>query len=275
MLFRSSLALLATGVLMTTMTERTKDIYIDRIEVMVQLKDEVSAEDPECAKPECAKLREQLEGDEGIKSVTFRNKQQSYDRFVELFQDSDPRLVEQTSKDAFSAAFHVRLEDPTDAAPIDAVRDNPVVQDVVDQGEDLQAATRNLDSIRNAAFFVAAVQAVAAIFLIVNMVQIAAYSRREEISIMRMVGASRWYTQAPFVLEAIIGAVIGAVIAVGGMLAGKALVVDKALDSVYRANLVAKITTADIWLMAPILVIIGAAVAAITAQITLRWYVKN
>ena len=118
-------------------------------------------------------------------------------------------------------------------------------------------------------------QAVAAIFLIVNMVQIAAYSRREEISIMRMVGASRWYTQAPFVLEAIIGAVIGAVIAVGGMLAGKALVVDKALDSVYRANLVAKITTADIWLMAPILVIIGAAVAAITAQITLRWYVKN
>ena len=194
---------------------------------------------------------------------------------MELFQDSDPRLVEQTSKDAFPAAFHVRLEDPTDTAPIDAVRDNPVVQDVVDQGEDLQAATRNLDSIRNAAFFVAAVQAVAAIFLIVNMVQIAAYSRREEISIMRMVGASRWYTQAPFVLEAIIGAVIGAVIAVGGMLAGKALVVDKALDSVYRANLVAKITTADIWLMAPILVIIGAAVAAITAQITLRWYVKN
>ena len=270
-----SLALLATGFLMTTMTERTKDIYIDRIEVMVQLKDEVSAEDPECAKPDCAKLREQLEGDEGIKSVAFRNKQQSYDRFVDLFQDSDPRLVEQTSKDAFPAAFHVRLEDPTDTAPIDAARENPVVQDVVDQGEDLQAATRNLDSIRNAAFFVAAVQAIAAIFLIVNMVQIAAYSRREEISIMRMVGASRWYTQAPFVLEAIIGAVIGAVIAVGGMLAGKAVVVDKALDSVYRANLVAKITTADIWLMAPILVIIGAAVAAITAQITLRWYVKK
>ena len=74
---------------------------------------------------------------------------------------------------------------------------------------------------RNASFLVAAVQAIAAIFLIMNMVQIAAFSRRHEISIMRMVGASRWYTQMPFVLEAVIGAIIGAVLAVGGMYAGK------------------------------------------------------
>ena len=145
----------------------------------------------------------------------------------------------------------------------------------MDQGEDLQSATRNLDSLRNAAFLIAAVQAVAAIFLIMNMVQIAAYSRREEVSIMRMVGATRWYTQAPFILEAVIAAVIGAVIAVVGMLAGKALVVDSALKTLYDANLVARITTADIWLAAPFLVLAGAVVAAITAQVTLRWYVKS
>ena len=270
-----SLALLTTGFLLTQMTERTKDIYIDRIEVMVQLDEDISREDMDCSSSACADILNKLQSDEGVESVTFRNKQQSYERFVELFKDSDPRLVEQTSEDAFPAALHVRLADPTETAPIDNIREDQGVLNVVDQGDDLQAATRNLDSLRNAAFLVAAIQAVAAIFLIVNMVQITAFSRRNEISIMRMVGASRWYTQAPFVLEAVIAAVIGAVFAVGGMLAGKFLVADNALKSLYDANLIARITTADIWLAAPFMVLIGAVVAAITAQVTLRWYVRS
>ncbi|RAV34141.1 permease-like cell division protein FtsX [Corynebacterium heidelbergense] len=270
-----SLALLATGFLLTNMTERTKDIYIDRVEVMVQLDDEISNSDKDCSSQECSALLKQLEGDDGVKNVTFRNKEQSYERFVELFKDSDPRLVEQTSPDALPAALHVRLTDPTKTGPIDAVRDKPGVLAVVDQGKDLQAATDNLNAIRNAAFLVAAVQAVAAIFLIMNMVQIAAYSRRNEISIMRMVGATRWYTQMPFVLEAIIGALIGSVVAVAGVFAGEGLVVDRALKSLYDANLIARITNADIWLAAPILALVGVVVAAVTAQVTLRWYVRN
>ncbi|HIW95014.1 MAG TPA: permease-like cell division protein FtsX [Candidatus Corynebacterium gallistercoris] len=270
-----SLALLATGFLLTSMTERTKEIYIDRVEVMVQLDDEISATDQDCSSAACSELMDQLNGDDGVETVTYRNKQQSYDRFVELFQDSDPRLVEQTSEDAFPAALHIRLTDPTETQPIDDIRDNPAVINVVDQGDDLQAATENLDAIRNASFLIAAVQAVAAIFLIMNMVQITAYSRRNEISIMRMVGASRWYTQAPFVLEAIIAATIGAVLAVGGMFAAKTLVVDRALKSLYDSQIIARITNSDIWLASPFVILVGVLVAAITAQVTLRWYVKN
>ena len=270
-----ALALLATGFLLSAMTERTKDIYFDRIEVMVQLDDEISGSDPTCASPECSEIKQQLEGDEAVKSVTFRNKEQSYERFVELFGESDPQLVEQTEKDALPAAFHVRLADPENSAPIDALRDNPAVTNIVDQGDNLEAAMRNLDSIRNASFIVAAVQAIAAIFLIMNMVQITAYSRRSEISIMRMVGASRWYTQAPFVLEAMMAALIGAVLAVGGMFAAKILVVDRALKAVYDQQLVARVTNSDLWLAAPFVVLVGVIVATITAQVTLRWYVKN
>lgn len=270
-----SLALLTTGLLLTQMTERTKDIYIDRIEVMVQMDDAVSAHDQDCSSPECADILSKLESDDSVESVTYRNKQQSYERFVELFRDSDPRLVEQTSEDAFPAALHIRLVDPTETQAIDDIREAPGVINVVDQGDDLQAATNNLDALRNAAFLVAAVQAVAAVFLIVNMVQITAFSRRNEISIMRMVGASRWYTQAPFVLEAVIAAALGALVALGGMFAGKFLVADHALRSLYDANLIARITTADIWLAAPLMLLVGVIVAAITAQVTLRWYVKD
>jgi cell division transport system permease protein len=270
-----SLALLATGVLITTMTSDTKDIYLDRIEVMVQLDDQTSTSDTDCSGAECSAIEQKLQGDDNVETVTYRNKDQSYQRFVQLFRDSDPQLVEQTSPDAFPAALHVRLADPLDTSAIDNVRDMPGVATVVDQGDDLRGATKNLDGIRNASFILAAVQAVAAVFLIMNMVQIAASQRRQEVGIMRMVGASRWYTQLPFILEAAAAALIGSLVAVAGLFAGKSFLLDKALKSLYDAHLIARIDVADVWLVAPFVVIVGVVVAAVTAEVTLRWYVKD
>ncbi|MCL0245946.1 permease-like cell division protein FtsX [Corynebacterium sp. CCM 8835] len=270
-----SLALLATGFLVTGMTERTKDIYLDRVEVMVQLDEDISANDSDCSSEPCREVLNVLDGADGVESVIFRSREQSYDHFVEVFEDTDPTLVEATSRDALPAAVHVRLEDPLDTSPLDPVRDLPQVDTVIDQIDDLQSATDNLDAVRNATFLVAAIQALAAIFLIANMVQIAAFSRREEISIMRMVGASRWFTQAPFVLEAVIATLLGSVFAVAGLMAGKSFVVDKALKGLYDSQLIAPITTGDIWVIAPVVALVGVVFAAITAQVTLRLYVRK
>lgn len=270
-----SLALLSTGFLVTNMTERTKDIYLDRVEVMVQFNNDISSKDKDCSSDGCRAVREKLEGAQGVDSVTFRSREQSYERFVEVFQDSDPLLVQETSPDALPAALHVRLTDPLDTSPLDAIRDMPEVDTVVDQVDDLRGATENLDAIRNATFLSAAIQAIAAIFLIVNMVQIAAFHRREEISIMRMVGASRWYTQAPFVLEAVIATIFGALLSGVALFVGKAWVVDKALKGLYDSQLIARVTNADIWTITPVVGLIGVIFAAITAQVTLRWYVRQ
>lgn len=270
-----SLALLATGFLVTNMTDKTKEIYLDRVEVMVQLDEDISSGDEDCSSERCLEVREKLEGADGIESVTFRSREQSYERFVEVFQDTDPLLVQETSPDALPAALHVRLVDPLDPTPLDPVRDLPQVTDLVDQVDDLRGATDNLDSIRNATFLFAAVQALAAIFLIANMVQIAAFNRRDEIGIMRMVGASRWYTQAPFILEAVIAVLGGAVLAGIALFAGKKFVVDDALRSLYESQLIAPITAEDIWTVLPVVSVVGLIFAAITAQITLRLYVRK
>lgn len=270
-----SLALVATGYLIADLTSKTKDIYISRVEVMLQLDESVSAKDMNCTSKECARLKNTLESNSGVASVTYRNKKQSYENFVTLFKESDPRLVAQTSEDAFPAALHVRLVDPTQTGPIDAVSDDPIVTGVVDQAKDLQAATKNLDALRNAAFVLAAIQAVAAICLIMNMVQITAYSRREEIKIMRMVGASRWYTQAPFVLEAVIAAVAGTIVAVVGLLTVKTTIVDQSLKSLYDSQLIARVGSGTIWLASPALLLLGIAVAVATSLLTLRRYVRT
>ena len=65
--------------------------------------------------------------------------------------------------------------------------------------------------------------------LIANMVQVAAYTRRTEIGIMRLVGASRWYTQLPFLVEAMLSGFIGVVIAIIGLIVVRALFLENVI----------------------------------------------
>ncbi|APT86385.1 MULTISPECIES: permease-like cell division protein FtsX [Corynebacterium] len=270
-----SVGLVVAGILVTDMTKNTKEIYLERVEVMVQLDEDISANDPECTTPACADLKEELETNSEIDSVEYRNRQASYDRFVELFEDTDPVMVQETSPDALPAAFHVRLKDPTNTEALAAIADDPAVSEIVDQQEEVRGAASNLDSIRNATFILAAIMAIAAVFLIANMVQIAAFNRARETSIMRMVGASRWFTQAPFVLEAVLGAFIGVVLAGAGVLVGKKTVLDPSLENLYQSQLLAPINTGDIWVALPIVGLIALIFAGLTALVTMRAYVRK
>ena len=270
-----SVALVVAGVLVTHMTNETKDIYLERVEVMVQLNEDISANDPECKDSACAELKKKLEADEDIESVSYRNRADSYERFVELFKETDPVMVEETSPDALPAAFHVRLKDPTDTAPIDAIASDPAVSDIIDQQEEVRSAAGNLDAIRNATFVLAAVMALAAIMLIANMVQIAAYQRQRETAIMRMVGASRWITHAPFIMEAVLGSLGGVILAGVGVIVGKNTVIDPALKDLYHNQLLAPVTAGDVWTALPIVGLVAILCAALTAQVTMRAYVRT
>ena len=270
-----SVALVVAGVLVTQMTNETKNIYLERVEVMVQLNEDISANDPQCKDSACAGLKKKLEADEDIESVSYRNREDSYARFVELFKETDPVMVEETSPDALPAAFHVRLKDPTDTAPIDAIASDPAVSDIIDQQEEVRSAAGNLDAIRNATFVLAAVMALAAIMLIANMVQIAAYQRQRETAIMRIVGASRWVTHAPFIMEAVLGAVGGVVLAGIGVIVGKNTVIDPALKDLYHNQLLAPVTAGDVWTALPIVGLVAILCAALTAQVTMRAYVRT
>ncbi|KXB54154.1 permease-like cell division protein FtsX [Corynebacterium sp. DNF00584] len=270
-----SVGLLVAGVLVTQMTEDTKDIYLEKVEVMVQLDEPTSANDTTCEHGACADVKKKLEADGGVESVTYRNREESYKRFVEVFQETDPLLVEETSPDALPAALHVRLVDPTDTSAIDAITNDPGVDTIVDQGDEVRSATSNLDTIRNATFILALVQAIAAIFLIANMVQIAAFNRSREMSIMRMVGATRWFTNAPFVFEAVLAVLFGTVLAGVGVYLGKSFVLDPSLKNLYSSQLLAPIRDSDIWVAIPLIGAVAIVFAALAAWVTLRAYVRK
>jgi cell division transport system permease protein len=123
-------------------------------------------------------------------------------------------------------------------------------------------------------FAVALIQALAAMLLISNTIQVSAYTRRTEVGIMRLVGATRWYTQLPFLLEAVVAGLIGSVLAVIGLVVAKATFLDKVLQAPIQSGVIPELGMLDIAYVSPWLLLVAAGISAITGYVTLRLYVR-
>src|SRR5271157_2121942 len=267
-----SIGLFGGGLLVVRLADHSRAIYLDRVESQVFLTNDVSANDPTCDVDPCKALRSKIEARDDVKSVRFLNRDDAYNDAIRKF----PQYKDVASKDAFPASFIVKLDNPEQHSDFDAaMQGQPGVDHVLNQKELIDRLFAVLDGLSDAAFAVALVQAVGAILLIANMVQVAAYTRRTEVGIMRLVGASRWYTQLPFLLEAMLAATIGVVIAIVGLILVRALFLDSALSQFYQAHLIAPVDYADILYIAPLLLVVGVLMAGVTAYATLRLYVRR
>ena len=267
-----SIGLFGGGLLVVRLAENSRNIYLDRVETQVFLTSDVSANDPTCAADPCKALRSEIEGRNDVKSVRFLNRDDAYNDAVKKF----PQYKDVAGKEAFPASFIVKLDNPEQHKDFDkAMVRKPGVLNVLNQKDLIDRLFAVLDGLSNAAFAVAIVQAIGAILLIANMVQVAAYTRRTEVGIMRLVGASRWYTQLPFLVEAMVAALAGVIIAILGLIVVRALFLENALNQFYQANLIARIDYADILYIAPILLFAGVVMAGVTAYVTLRLYVRR
>jgi cell division transport system permease protein len=268
-----SIGLFGGGLLVLRLADQSRQIYLDRVESQVFLTNDVSANDPTCDADPCKALRTMIEERDDVRSVRFLNRDEAYEDAIRKF----PQYKDVAGREAFPASFIVKLEDPERHKDFDdAMVGQPGVLNVLNQKDLIDRLFAVLDGISNAAFAVALVQAIGAILLIANMVQVAAYTRRTEIGIMRLVGASRWYTQLPFLVEAMLAALIGVVIAIIGLIVVRAAFLENALDQFYQANLIAKVDYADIlYFSAPLMLFLGLAMSGITAYITLRLYIRR
>ncbi|RAU93973.1 ABC transporter permease [Mycobacterium colombiense] len=267
-----SIGLFGGGLLVVRLADNSREIYLDRVETQVFLTDDISANDTTCATAPCKGLREKIDARQDVKSVRFVNRQDAYNDAIKKF----PEFKDVAGKDSFPASFIVKLNNPEQHAEFDAaMQGQPGVRSILNEKDLIDRLFAVLDGLRDAAFAVALVQAVGAILLIANMVQVAAYTRRTEIGIMRLVGASRWYTQLPFLVEAMLAASIGVAIAVLGLMLVRALFLDNALSQFYQAHLIAKVDYADILYISPWLFLLGVSMAAVTAYATLRLYIRR
>jgi cell division transport system permease protein len=270
-----SLLLLGGGLLVVRMIDKTQSVYEDKLQVNVYLTNDISANDKQCQADPCAKLRSDLENDPAVETVTYENRDDAYARFKEIFA-SQPELVKLARPEALPASFNVKLFDPDrPEVIIQTFSGRPGVDSIADQSEFLDRFFDALNGVRDLTFVVALIQAVAALLLISNTVQVSAFTRRTEVGIMRLVGATRWYTQLPFLLEAVVAGVIGAVLAIGLLTLAKLWFLDRLLEGPFAAGVIRPIEGLDILLISPWLLLTAIGISAVTGYVTLRLYVRQ
>ena len=263
-----SLGLMGTGLLIAGMISDMKEIYYDKVQVSIFLADDVSPE-------QRTAIQSRLESSDEVKSFIYESKDEAYERFRQQFSQQ-PELVDNTPADALPESFRVELINPERYEVIKA--DFPAgaegVDQVRDEGDFLDRLFSLLNGARNATIAVAVVQALAALLLISNTIQLAAFNRRNETNIMRLVGASRWYTQLPFILEAALAGLIGALLAIGGLVLTKVLFVDRTLAGPIKAGIIPPVDWSAIAFIAPVIAAAGVGLAGVAAYVTLRLYVR-
>ena len=122
------------------------------------------------------------------------------------------------------------------------------------------------------AFGIAVVQLLAAALLIANTIRIAAFSRRRETGIMRLVGASSFSIQLPFLLEGVITGLVGGALASGGLIALQQLVIEDRLAP--QLTSVQFIDMGDVWGTVPIVLLTGVLISGVASFVSLLKYLR-
>jgi cell division transport system permease protein len=260
-----SLTMLGASALIFTQVNDMKAYYYDKIEVSIFLKPDVNAEQRDG-------LRAALDADPLVREVIYESKDQAYEKFRTMYADT-PALIEAVKPGQLPESFRVKLKDPERYQDIyTAYNGRDGIDTILDQRRLLEKIFGILGSVQNMALVAAIIMAVAALLLVGNTIQVAAYSKRREVAVMKLVGASNWFIQAPFVLEAVVAGVFGALIGFAALAVGKWLLLDGSLADL--TNLLTPISWGKVMIMLPLMAGVGAVVSAITAWVTLRFYLR-
>jgi cell division transport system permease protein len=260
-----SLTMLGASVLMYMQVDRMKNFYYGEIEVSIFLREDVTD-------AQSTAISQAIDQSPLVASKSFESREQAFEKFKVLWRDS-PDFIKSVGPESLPASYRVKLKNPEQYKTFAAqVQGLPGIQDIVDQRQLLDKVFNIFNSIQVMALVVAAFMALAALLLVGNTIQVAAYSKRREVAVMKLVGASNWFIQAPFVLEAVVAGVIGAILGFIALFVSKIVLLDGRLQAL--TNVLTPIPNGNVWLMLPLLAVVGAGVSAITAWITLRFYIK-
>jgi cell division transport system permease protein len=272
-----SLSLLGTGLLFVKQVDNTRSYWQSRVQLSVYLctPTDVAAN---CQKnggvtpSEIAAIRSELLATHDTTSVQFVTAAQAYKQFRQEFANNEP-IVKYTEKDQIPPSFEIRLKNTqADAAQVTEVMDGaPGVSQVVNDASILDQFYKLLDGARNAVVVVAIFLLVAAILLVANTIRLSAFNRRRETSIMRLVGASNFYVQLPFLVEGMIAGLFGWLVATG-LLIGVKSVLLSSLQSIFPYGVT--LSTTDLVEVIIVAMITGLLICGSTSFLTLRRYLR-
>lgn len=271
-----SLGLFGASMLVRAQVTTMKDFWYDKVEVSIFLCSKGS-DTPSCSGEAVTQAqRDQIKSDLEslrplVQEIFYESKADAYARFQEQFKNSP--IADNVSQGALPESFRVKLSDPTSYEVVaSAFAGRPGIEQVNDQRQILDKFFRLLGGLQLIALLIALSMLVVTVLLIVNTMRVAAFSRRRETGIMRLVGASNFYIQLPFLLEAAFSAGVGAVLAIFGLIVTKAVVIDNILAPSFQFT--SFVGWDAVFAIAPLMFVVGILLAGLAAFFTLRKYLR-
>jgi cell division transport system permease protein len=269
-----SLSLLGTGLLFVQQVNQTRSFWQGKVQLSVYLCTKFSAS-PQCTKngaatqAEITSIHQTLVALPQVTSVTYVSQPAGYQQFKLMF----PAMASSVTASDIPDSFQVRLKNAQADSTIVAanVDGQPGVDQVVNNSAILDNFYKLLGGARNAVVAIAIILVIAAILLVANTIRLSAFNRRRETSIMRLVGASNFYVQLPFLVEGVIAGLFGWLVASALLIAVKSLWLDT-LQQYFPFNV--QLTSTDLIEVIVLVMILGVLLTGATSFLTLRRYLR-
>jgi cell division transport system permease protein len=274
-----SLSLLGTGLLFVKQVDNTRTYWQGRVQLSIYLCTATSVS-AQCKAngPATAAQRASIDHDllalksQGVEAVYYESQAQAFQHFKHDFAQ-DRSFSSLVTQSEIPDSFQVKLRNAQADYPVvaGAVEGRQGVDNIVNVESILSNFYKLLDGARNAVIVVAIILVIAAILLVANTIRLSAFNRRRETSIMRLVGASNFYVQLPFLLEGIIAGMFGWLVAAGLLIAVKTLGLDT-LQQYFPYNV--RLSLADLIEVIVLAMVMGVVLCGVTSFLTLRRYLR-
>jgi len=231
-----SLTLVGLGVVLNQQAQRTADQWGSELQITVFLcreRDDNPACTGEVTKAQKNAIQEVVEENPEVDSYYFESKAEAFAKVKELYDEDFKGVNAALKQDDLAESIWITLKDPEQFEGIkSAVVGLDGVSKVQDQRNIVGPVLNAINYMQRSALLIAIFLVVAALLLVANTIRLAAFARRKEIGIMRLVGASTLYIALPFLLEALVTALISVGLAAGALAAFIYFAVERSLSGV-------------------------------------------
>jgi cell division transport system permease protein len=272
-----SLALLGTGFLFVKQVDNTRTYWQGKVQLSIYLCTKTSVS-PQCQRygpstdAQRAQIMHDLKALPQVEQIFYESQTQAYAHFKQDFS-RDPSFTSLVTEAEIPDSFQVKLRNTQTDFPIVAgtVEGRPGVDQVVNDSSILSKFYKLLGGARNAVVIIAIILIIAAVLLVANTIRLSAFNRRRETSIMRLVGASNFYVQLPFLVEGVLAGLVGWLIAAGLLVVVKSVGLD-ALQQYFPYNV--ELSVGDLVEVILLSMVIGVLLCGGTSFLTLRRYLR-
>jgi cell division transport system permease protein len=238
----------------------------------------------DATKGEIASLRDELTALPHVSTVEFITKAEALEELKEtLGADKSRELTSQLHENPLPASFRII---PDDAANLSGIREAiiptvngerkpiaPIIQNIFSRQDAAEKIEQVTSALKIVLTVITALLILASLMLVGNTIRLSIYTRRREVEVMRLVGATRWFIRWPFMIEGVVVGFVGGAVAILILWLGKITIVDPLSDS-FTFLAAQNNSTLTFPALVAILFAASVVVSTIGSGVTLRRFLK-